>query len=296
MTFIEFVRKENPEDQTVLCMCTVCNSISFYHSNIYCIECEKAKETDQSNLNKYASSIESKIEKAKKVTDLDYCFSDFGDGFYNSPEEAQEAGETGVFGAKFLPFNLSVENLVNSILDGHHDGADDRSLVGLEELEKAVDVFNELQVKNGSYEVDYSVWQEIPQNETFAMIKPDAVKRSLEGEMISYIESHGFEVVEQEKRFLTRQEAEWLYQEHKNKSHFNDLVEYTISYEAVLLKLRGSMSNTPMAFRDLMGPTDREKAEPHTLRAKYAIGLRENSIHGSDSPSAAIDEICYFFD
>lgn len=127
------------------------------------------------------------------------------------------------------------------------------------------------------------------------MIKPDATARAVEGDMLQDIRTAGFEVLASERRTLERDEAEWLYREHRERDHFAALVDYTVSGEVVLLHLRADHDNAPAAFRELMGPTDRTKAEPHTLRARYAVGYRENSIHGSDSPAAAIEEIGYFF-
>lgn len=242
-----------------------------------------------------ADFVQRKIDQAKKVTDLEYCFSDSGDSFYCDPLEAEEAGETGVFGSRFRPYNITIETIIDNVISEHPDEADVDDLVGLDDLIKAVNDFNAKQTK-GSYEMDDKVWQKIPQTRTFAMIKPDATKRGIEDQMKADIIEAGFQILSESRRVLARKEAEWLYSEHKEKSHFNDLVDYTISGEVVLMLIEGGGDNVPADFRALMGPTDKSQAAPNTLRAKYALGLRENSIHGSDSPRAAIDEIVYFIE
>jgi len=130
---------------------------------------------------------------------------------------------------------------------------------------------------------------------TFGMIKPDATGRGVQNDMIADIEAAGFVVDENVQRKLTRDEAEWLYREHAARDHFAALVDYTVSGEVVLLRLSHEEGDAPRRFRDLMGPTDRTKAPEGTLRARYAIGYRENSVHGSDSPEAAAAELGHFF-
>ncbi len=130
---------------------------------------------------------------------------------------------------------------------------------------------------------------------TFAMIKPDATARGVERAMIADIEAAGFVVERNVPVRLTRTQAEWLYREHAGRDHFQGLVDYTVSGEVVLMLLRHEGGDAAPRFRKLMGPTDRTTAPEGTLRARYAVGYRENSIHGSDSDEAAANEIAYFF-
>jgi nucleoside-diphosphate kinase len=127
------------------------------------------------------------------------------------------------------------------------------------------------------------------------MIKPDATARGVEDAMLGDISAAGFSVVDSRRATLTREQAEWLYREHSGRDHFAGLVDYTISGEVVMLLLEHGQGDAPRRFRELMGPTDRTKAPEGTLRARYAVGYRENSVHGSDSPEAASSEIGYFF-
>lgn len=137
--------------------------------------------------------------------------------------------------------------------------------------------------------------QDDPARRTFAMIKPDATERGVEGEMLTVIQQAGFRILELRRTRLERADAEWLYREHAERSHFSDLVDYTISGDVVLLHLQYPSTSAATAFRKLMGATDRTKADPGTLRALFAVGYRENSIHGSDSPEAALEELGHFF-
>jgi len=130
---------------------------------------------------------------------------------------------------------------------------------------------------------------------TFAMIKPDATARGVEDAMIADMEAAGFVVERREPVRLVREQAEWLYREHSGRDHFEGLVDYTVSGDVVLLLLRHDDGGAAPLFRRLMGATDRTKAAEGTLRARYAVGYRENSIHGSDSTEAAAAEIDHFF-
>lgn len=130
---------------------------------------------------------------------------------------------------------------------------------------------------------------------TFGMIKPDATARGVEDAMISDIEAAGFVVEQRRRGTMTRDDAEWLYREHAGRDHFDGLVDYTISGEVVMLLLSHPEGDAQSRFRQLMGPTDRTKAPEGTLRNRYAVGYRENSVHGSDSSDAATAEIDHFF-
>lgn len=305
---IELVRRSDPDGEAVLYACPSCGTV--YSPRIYaggdghaaakaaaekCRSCKPHNDVRKDSDIAQAKRRQDMIAEATEVTDLHFCFSDDGDNFYPSVQDAAEAGELGVFGSVFHPYRIDAGSIIESTLSNHHEDASENEMKGLEALYTAIDAFNAQQTQ-GSYTMDKSLWQKIPQTETFAMIKPDATKRSVEDKMIADIEAAGFRVKNSERRTLERSEAEYLYDEHRRRDHFNDLVDYTISGEVVLLHLESDDENTPAAFRKLMGATDHTKADAGTLRAKYAIGYRENSVHGSDSPQAAINELGYFFD
>lgn len=304
---IEFVRRGRADAPTELYACPDCGTI--YSPRIYagdngdeharqaasdCASCRTHEEVSCRSSDMADERRRKEIAAATEVHDLGYCFSDNGDQCYPSVEDAAEAGETGVFGASFRPFSIDAGWLIEGILSDHHEEASEDDLDGLGDLMRAVEEFNRRQTQ-GSYHMDNKRWQRIPQNETFAMIKPDATARGVEDAMIADIEAAGFRVVRRERRRLQREEAERLYEEHSRRDHFSALVDYTISGEVVLLHLQSDHDDTATAFRALMGPTDRNAAGPETLRARYAVGYRENSIHGSDSPASAIGELAYFF-
>ena len=129
---------------------------------------------------------------------------------------------------------------------------------------------------------------------TFAMIKPCAQARGDAAKMQAVIQNAGFSIERQSQKTLTREQAEWLYREHAEKAHFNDLVAFTISGPVTLMEISSPNENTPAHFRDLMGPTDISKAGPETLRGKFAEDFRRNSIHGSDGNESAKAELAYF--
>ena len=129
---------------------------------------------------------------------------------------------------------------------------------------------------------------------TFAMIKPCAVASGKTSEILSDIEAAGFTVLRSADVMLDREDAEWLYREHSEKAHFNDLVDFTVSGPVRLLELSNNSQSVATDFRALMGPTDLSKAEPGTLRASYAEDFRRNAIHGSDGIESAKEELEYF--
>lgn len=129
--------------------------------------------------------------------------------------------------------------------------------------------------------------------QTLSIIKPDATKRHLIGEILNHLEKAGFEIIALKRLHLTKEQAEGFYAEHKGKPFFEPLVEYMTSGPVVVSVLKGE--NVITAYREVMGTTNPETAEEGTLRKLYALSLRENSVHGSDSPESAAREIAYFF-
>lgn len=129
---------------------------------------------------------------------------------------------------------------------------------------------------------------------TIGMVKPDAVMNGTAGDLIDDIERAGFTIRRAAHCTLDRVDAEALYEEHRQRDHFKDLVDFTVSGPVIILDLWKDAENTPAAFRALMGPTKLEDATEGTLRHKYATDFRRNAIHGSDSPASAEREAALF--
>jgi nucleoside-diphosphate kinase len=128
---------------------------------------------------------------------------------------------------------------------------------------------------------------------TLSIIKPDAVKKNVIGEIISRFEKAGLRVVEARMMRLTRKEAEGFYAVHRERPFFKDLVEFMISGPVVVQVLEGE--NAIARNRELMGATDPKKAAKGTIRADFADSIDANAVHGSDGPDTARKEIEYFF-
>ncbi len=128
---------------------------------------------------------------------------------------------------------------------------------------------------------------------TFSIIKPDAVKRNLIGEIDHRIEQSGLRIIAMKMVHLTERQAMGFYAEHEGKPFFADLVAFMISGPVVVQVLEGE--NAIERYRTLMGKTDPAQADCGTLRADYALSMRYNSVHGSDSIASAEREIAYFF-
>ncbi len=129
--------------------------------------------------------------------------------------------------------------------------------------------------------------------QTFAIIKPDAVQRNLIGDIICMIEKSGLYVSAIKMVHMNKQQAEGFYAVHKNRPFFNELIDYMISGPIICLILKGK--NAVMHYRKLMGSTNPKEAEEGTIRKIFALSLQENSVHGSDSLENANIEIQYFF-
>ena len=128
---------------------------------------------------------------------------------------------------------------------------------------------------------------------TFAIIKPDAVERNLIGKILERIESAGFRIVAMKRTLLTKENAEGFYAVHKERPFFGELTDSMSTGPVVLLVLE--KENAISAWRDLMGATNPKDAAPGTIRKDFAIDLGRNSAHGSDAPETAAFEISYFF-
>lgn len=128
---------------------------------------------------------------------------------------------------------------------------------------------------------------------TFSIVKPDAVKRNLIGAIYQRIEAAGLRIVAAKMHHLTKEQAQGFYAEHEAKPFFHELVEYMISGPVMLQVLEGE--NAIFRYRELMGKTNPDDAACGSIRSDYALSLRFNSVHGSDSPLSAEREIAYFF-
>ncbi len=130
-------------------------------------------------------------------------------------------------------------------------------------------------------------------NLTLSIIKPDAVKRNLIGEINSLIEKNGLKIVAQKMLLLSIDDAKNFYSVHKDRAFFNDLCNYMISGPIVVQVLMGK--DVVTKYRKLMGATNPANAEDNTIRKQYGVSVEENSVHGSDSNENAKTEIQFFF-
>ena len=128
---------------------------------------------------------------------------------------------------------------------------------------------------------------------TLSIIKPDATRRNLTGQINARFEGKGLKIVAQKRVQLTRAQAEGFYAVHKARLFFGDLVAFMISGPVVIQVLEGE--NAVLANRDIMGATDPKKADPGTIRKDFAESIEANSVHGSDSAENAATEIAFFF-
>ncbi len=128
---------------------------------------------------------------------------------------------------------------------------------------------------------------------TLSIIKPDAVKRGLTGEINALIEKKKMRIVAQKMLHLSLNDAKGFYFVHKERAFFNDLCEYMTSGPIVVQVLMGK--NVINNYRKLMGATNPTNADDGTIRKKYGLSVEENSVHGSDSKENANIEIGYFF-
>jgi nucleoside-diphosphate kinase len=128
---------------------------------------------------------------------------------------------------------------------------------------------------------------------TFSIIKPDAVRRNLIGKIISKFEENGLRVVALKKIHITREQAEGFYAVHKERPFFGELVEQMSASPVVVQVLEGE--NAIAKNREIMGATNPANADEGTIRKEFALSVGENSVHGSDAPETAAQEIKFFF-
>lgn len=128
---------------------------------------------------------------------------------------------------------------------------------------------------------------------TFSIIKPDATRRNLTGKINAMLEEGGLRIVAQKRIRMTREQAETFYGVHKERAFFNDLVEFMTSGPVVVQVLEGE--NAIARNREIMGSTNPANADEGTIRKSFAESIEANSVHGSDAPETAAEEIAYFF-
>ena len=128
---------------------------------------------------------------------------------------------------------------------------------------------------------------------TFSIIKPDATKRNLTGKIIDRFESNGLRIVASKRIHMTREQASEFYGVHKERPFYNDLVDFMISGPVVVQVLEGE--NAIAKNREIMGATNPAEADEGTIRKDFAESIDANSVHGSDAPETAAEEIKFFF-
>ena len=129
--------------------------------------------------------------------------------------------------------------------------------------------------------------------QTLSIIKPDAVERNLQEQIKKNFLENGFNIKEEKKIQISKNEAEEFYKVHQSKPFYGELCNYLSSGPIVVMILE--KENAVVENRKLMGATDPSKAEEGTLRKKYGISIDKNSVHGSDSIDNAKIEIDFFF-
>ena len=128
---------------------------------------------------------------------------------------------------------------------------------------------------------------------TLSIIKPDATRRSITGKINAMIEEAGLSIIAQKRILLSETEAEEFYGVHKERPFFRDLVKFITSGPVVVQVLEAE--NAITLYRNTMGATNPKEADQGTIRAEHAESIEANSVHGSDAPETAAEEIAYFF-
>jgi len=130
--------------------------------------------------------------------------------------------------------------------------------------------------------------------QTLSIIKPDAVAKSVIGQIYARFESAGLNIVAAKMTRLSRTQAEEFYGIHKERPFFKDLVDFMVSGPVMIQVLKGD--NAVAKNRDIMGATNPKEAAPGTIRADFADSIDANAVHGSDSAENAAREVAFFFE
>jgi nucleoside-diphosphate kinase len=128
---------------------------------------------------------------------------------------------------------------------------------------------------------------------TFAIIKPDAVAAGDSGKIIDQIEAHGFRIVGLKKLHLSKEQAAGFYHVHTERPFFPDLLAFMTSGPCIVMILQAESAIS--RWRDLMGPTNAKEAGPDTIRGQFGTDIEKNASHGSDAEETAAFETSYFF-
>ncbi len=128
---------------------------------------------------------------------------------------------------------------------------------------------------------------------TFSMIKPDATKRDLTGAITAKLEEAGLRVVASKRVHMSLRQAEAFYAVHSERPFFGELTEFMSSGPTIVQVLEGE--NAILKNREIMGATNPDEADAGTIRKEFALSLGENSVHGSDAPETAAEEIAFWF-
>ena len=128
---------------------------------------------------------------------------------------------------------------------------------------------------------------------TLMLIKPDAVRKGVEGEIIAHVQKHGFKLIGLKKLKLTKEQAKQFYIVHKDRPFYDELTDFMSSGPIVAMVWEGE--DAIARIREIMGATNPEEAAEGTLRKLYGTNIGENAVHGSDSKESADYEIPFFF-
>lgn len=128
---------------------------------------------------------------------------------------------------------------------------------------------------------------------TFSIIKPDAVKAGNAGRILAHLENEGFRIAALRMVKLSRSQAEGFYAVHKERPFFNSLVTFMTEGPVIVMALE--REDAVKKLRETMGATNPANADEGTIRKLYAESIERNSIHGSDAPETAAEELKYFF-
>ena len=128
---------------------------------------------------------------------------------------------------------------------------------------------------------------------TLSIIKPDATRRDITGAIVARFEEAGLRVVAQRRMQLTPDQAEQFYAVHKERAFFDDLCTFMTSGPVVVQVLEGE--DAIAKNREVMGATNPANADEGTIRRDFGESVEANSVHGSDAPETAAEEIAFFF-
>ena len=128
---------------------------------------------------------------------------------------------------------------------------------------------------------------------TFSIIKPDATRRNLTGQITARLEDAGLRIIASKRVWMTRSQAEGFYAVHKERPFFDNLCEFMTSGPVVIQILEGE--NAVSKNREIMGATNPAEAAEGTIRKDFAENIEANTVHGSDAPETAAQEISYWF-